>query len=374
MWEKWSTKLTTDFDYYMHDLTHDPSILGPYVIVVYDHDVVAAMLVGRVRLHRVSSVISFINVRTPKVKVLEIVAGGRLGEHSTPIDSVLASKLSEISQSRTFDLVCFHRMPLCSELFRSIKQLPGIRVRVPHVFHYSVLSLAESTTNYPLFLSGKHRREIRRKTRIVEKCFPGKIRVQCFAEPSELERGLQDAASIDRGTWQHYLGNGLVDAMSNRTHLEFCGKQRWLRIYISYINQLPVAFLVGQLHRQTFYCQHAGYRSEFSRFSVGSLLTNWVLNDLAQSGVQEVDLGEGEQEHHRRLGCKATDEGTVHLYSSTLRGIYLNIFFAVDEVAQVTGKKLMNGWLNKASKVCQTLLISHRTQESSSDGTPRSLA
>jgi CelD/BcsL family acetyltransferase involved in cellulose biosynthesis len=63
------------------------------------------------------------------------------------------------------------------------------------------------------------------------------------------------------------------------------------------------------------------------QFSVGSLLTARVFEELAAAGVQRVDLGEGGQEHNRRLGCQMGDEGTVHVYSPTLRGVWLSLFF-----------------------------------------------
>jgi len=40
-----------------------------------------------------------------------------------------------------------------------------------------------------------------------------------------------------------------------------------------------------------------------------------------------VDLGEGGQGHNQRLDCQIADEGTMHIYSSTLRSVKLNLFF-----------------------------------------------
>ena len=359
-WEKWSHNLKTDIRYYLYNLRNDPAIVHPYVLAVYEDGIVQALLVGQIRIHKVSTVImSFIRIRSPKVKVLEIVAGGRIGRQSTVIDTLLALKLLEASQTKNVDLLCFHRMPLGSELFRVIKRLPGLslRIRVPHVFYYSVMTLNAPEVG-PGF-SGKKKREIRRKTRILERSFPGKFHVQCFAQPSELAMGLRDALLIDCGTWQHYLGNGLVDAMRSYDHWAFCARQGWLRIYVAYIDHIPVAFLLGQHYNQTFYCQHAGYRREFSSFSVGSLLTAWVLNDLATAGVEQVDLGEGEQEHNRRLGCQRNAEGTVHLYSLTLLGMYLNIIFAVSDMIRMCGERLIKAkWVTRANRTWKRLLIS----------------
>ena len=361
IWEPWSRNLDTDLDYYLHNLKNDSTILHPFVITAYLDGVAQAMLVGQVRKQRVSTVVSFVNVRGPKVKVLEIVNGGRMGKQSPAIDRLLASQLRAATRIVDVDLLCFRRLPLQSELFRMLQQAPGLlmKERVPHVFYYSVIPLTASPGNPVRALSGKNRREVRRKTRILQRNFPGKASFQCFAKPGELEAGLREAASVDIATWQHYLGCGLVDAQRNNNNLAFCAEQGWLRIYVMYIEQSPVAFLIGQHYKRTFYCQHAGYHPDFARFSVGSLLTASVLETLAAEGVEQVDLGEGSQEHNRRLGCRIYEEGTVHVYAPTLRGLYLNTLFAATHTIRKIGRgSITKLRMNRASKAWSRFLIS----------------
>jgi CelD/BcsL family acetyltransferase involved in cellulose biosynthesis len=284
-----------------------------------------------------------------------------MGRQSPAIDRLLASQLCATTRSEDVDLICFRRLPLQSELFRMLQQAPGLlmKERVPHVFHYSVVPLTAPPGKLARALSGKNRREARRKTRILQRNFPGKAVFQCFSQPEEMEAGLREAASVDVATWQHYLGCGLVDAQRSHNNLAFCAKQGWLRIYVMYVDQFPVAFLIGQHYKQTFYCQHAGYHPDFSRFSVGSLLTAWVLETLAADGVEQVDLGEGSQEHNRRLGCRVYEEGTVHVYAPTLRGMYLNMLFAATQKVRTIGRgSITKLRLNRASKAWSRFLIS----------------
>ena len=315
IWKNWAHNLNTDFDYFLHNMKTDSTILHPYVVTVYQNGAAEAMLVGQVRKLRISTVVSFVNIRGPEVRMLEIVNGGRMGKQSATIDRLLALQLCSATRRADIDLLCFQRLPLHSELFRMLHQSPGplMKKRVPHVFRYSVVPLTASPSEHARAFSGKNRREVRRKTRILQRTFPGKAHVQCFAQPGELEVGLGEAALVDVATWQHYLGRGFLDEQHSHEKLAFCAPQGWLRIYVMYIDEFPVSFLIGQHYKQTFYCQHAGFRPDFSRFSVGSLLTAWVLESLAAAGVEQVDLGEGSsQEHNRRLGCRIYEEGTVH--------------------------------------------------------------
>jgi CelD/BcsL family acetyltransferase involved in cellulose biosynthesis len=130
------------------------------------------------------------------------------------------------------------------------------------------------------------------------------------------------------------------------------------------LEDTPCAFLIGQLFRNIFHCQYAGYHPDFARFSVGSVLTARALENLAEAGVEQVDLGEGGQEHNRRLGCEKREEGTVHVYSPTLRGIWLNMFFAATQTVRAGGRKTLSRLrLNGAVKLWLQFLTSRPKQQ-----------
>ena len=364
IWTKWTHNLNTDLDYYLDNLNSDSTILNPYVITVSQGGIPQAMLVGQIRKRRVSTVVSSVNIHGPKAKVLEVITGGRIGRQSAAIDKRLAMQLRNALREDGIDLVCFQRLPLQSELFRELQNMSSLLVkrRVPHVFCYSVVPLTAPEGKRARALSGKNRREVRRKTRILERAFPGKMRFRCFSGPVELEAGLRDATAVRLTTWQHHLVGCAPDTWQGRDNLAFCARKGWLRIYVMYVDDSPVAFLIGQRYQQTFYCQHAGYRFDFARYSVGSLLTAWAFESLAAAGVEQADLGEGGQEHNRRLGCRVYEEGTVHLYSPALRGQCVNVFFAAAQAVRAGGRGIrkMLG-LDWPARLWRDFLVKGRT-------------
>ena len=363
VWRKWTHGLDTDLDYFSHNLKTDSTIQRPHVITIWKDGICQAMLVGYVKKRKVSTVVSFVNIPGPNVHVLEIVRGGRIGRQSSAIDKLLAMELLQAIRSGDVELVCFQRLSLHSELLHEIQQLPGllVRDRVPHVFYYSVLSLQAKAGKQASLLPGKARREARRKTRILEREFPGKARVQCFSERGEIEVGIRDALTVAATTWQYHIGQGFSDTLQTQANLRFCAKKKWLRIYVLYLEDTPCAFLIGQLVRNIFHCQYAGYHPDFARYSVGSVLTARTLENLAEAGVEQVDLGEGGQEHNRRLGCPVREEGTVHVYSPTLRGICLNMFFAATQMVRAGGRYARSGLqLHQVARLWSQFLIWRR--------------
>jgi Acetyltransferase (GNAT) domain len=340
-WRKWAHTLETDIDYFLHQLNEDPAVLRPYVLTVYNDGTPQAMLVGQIRRQRASSVVSFVSIPGPIVKVLEIKKGGRIGRPSAAIDQLIAVELLKSTKRGEVDSICLERLPLHSRLFREIQKLPGflVKERVPHVLRYSVLSLNAPDGRATQVFSGKQQREVRRKTRIVERAFPGRVTMKCFSGLEELDAAMCDAMRVAVTTWQYYMGLGLTDTAKTREALRFFARQGWLRIHILYIADLPCAFLVGQLYNNTFHCQFAGFHPNYTRYSVGSLITARAFEALAAAGVQRVDLGEGGQEHNRRLGCQMSEEGTVHIYSPTLRGLCLNLFFGTTQMVRKGGRR-----------------------------------
>ena len=374
VWRRWAHSLETDIDYFLHQLTYDSAILRPCVITVCDGGVARAMLVGQVRKRRASAVVSFLNIQGPKERVLEIRKGGRIGQPSSEIDRVLALELVRITKRGDVDTLCFERLPLHSELLRQIQHLRGLSVkeRIPHTFCYSVLSLTAPERKRSRVFSGKTRREVRRKTRILERAFPDQVQMKCFSQPTELDAGMCDAMRVAVTTWQYYLGLGLTDTARTRETFRFFARQGWLRIYVLYIKETPCAFLVGQLYNNNFHCQYAGYHPNYTRFSVGCLLTARAFEDLAAAGVHRVDLGEGGQEHNRRLGCHLSEEGTMHLYSPTLRGLCLNMFFGTTQVIRRSGRHAKSAFqLDRLGKLWRQYRLSRwqSRQPSSHSGT-----
>jgi len=371
VWEMWAHSLDTDFDYFLHNLAHDASTLHPCVITVYNGSVPRAMLVGQVRMRRASAVVFFLNVPGPRERVLTINKGGRMGQPSSLIDELLASELLKIAKSGMVDALSFERLPLQSELFRHIQRMPGFLVKecVPHVFYYSVLTLNAQGKDCPSVLTGKAQREVRRKTRILDNAFPNKVHLKCFSQPEELNAGLRDALRVAGTTWQYHLGEGLAHAPQAQVNFQFFAQQGWLRIYILYIKESPCAYLVGQLYNHAFYCQHAGFNPNFTPYSVGSVLTARAFEDLAAMGVRQVDLGEGGQEHNRRLGCEKSEEGTVHIYSPTLRGVWLSLFFLSTRAIRKSGRRMQTTlhlhWLSRIWR--QYLLSRWQSQHPSSE-------
>lgn len=376
VWQNWTHSLDTDIDYYLHNLRTDPTIVRPYVITVCEAGIAQAMLVGLLTKRKASAVVSFVSIPGPTARILEIVNGGRVGGQSAAIDKLIALQLSMAIKCEKVDFLCFQRLPINSELLTQVHQVPklGFKQRLGHTIYDPVLSLtARDGKRAPVF-SGKILREVRRKSRNLQRAFPTKTRFKCFSDPAELDGGVRDAIATAAATWQYPLGYGLLNTLRVREGFKFFAKQGWLRIYVLYVDDLPCAFLIGQLYKDTFYCQYAGYRSSFARFSVGSLLTAWALESLAEAGVQQVDLGDGSQEYNHRQGCETRETVRLHIYSPTVRSFLISLFFATTQIARAAVRRIASELgLNRIGKIWRDFLVTSSTRRHQDLRSPVSL-
>lgn len=347
-WEPATNGLDTDIDYYLQNLKNDWTILRPYVISIFNGQDKPSMLIGYIRRRKVSTRISMVRVPGPWARVLEIVPIGLLGPATPEVKKLMIKQLAKTLKGDV-DLLCFRRLALDGQLFREVSQIPGLLagMRIPHTFPYSTMTLMESRDvpagkRFTVF-SGKMRREARRKTLNLQKAFPGGVAFKCFSDLSELNVGLADMENISAAAWQHSLGVGFTDILPSLEAYRAFARKGWLRIFVLYVGGQPCAYLLGQLHQGTFYCQRTGYHPNFARYSVGSVLTAMAFENLAAAGAQRVNLGEGDQEHNRRLGCEKNEEGTVHVYAPTLRGIGLNLFFGITQAVREAGRQAQEG-------------------------------
>jgi hypothetical protein len=341
IWHHFDHSLDTDIDYYLFNLRNDPTILHPYVVTVGSYGATHSMLVGIVRKRKASAVVAFVNVPGPQARELEVEKRGILGRRSSAIDQLLALQLSEALKSGQADFLCFRGLPLRSGLIQELEQSMGLRAkkRGLHGLVDSTWFLTAPEGGRLSFLPGKRRREIGRNTRNLNRTFKNRVSFKCLFSSAQLDTGIRDAMAIAATTYKYSLGWGLRDTSQIREQLKFLCGRGWLRIYLLYVADLPCAFIIGQLYNERFYCQYAGYRPEYRRFSLGWLLTAWAAEHLVAGGARRIDFGQGNQDHSRRLGCKVCQEGTAHVYAATLRGFRLDVFFAVTHAAQTSSHR-----------------------------------
>jgi CelD/BcsL family acetyltransferase involved in cellulose biosynthesis len=140
-----------------------------------------------------------------------------------------------------------------------------------------------------------------------------------------LELAIRDIEEIASKAKRRLFGLGFFDTPQCREQMLATAQKCWLRIYILYLAEKPVAFWKGVLFGGCLQGEHVGYDPAWSKFSPGIFLFLKMIEDLRKDGVKTVDLGFGDTQFKEDLGNLRCVESQVRFYAPTLRGILLNL-------------------------------------------------
>jgi CelD/BcsL family acetyltransferase involved in cellulose biosynthesis len=168
----------------------------------------------------------------------------------------------------------------------------------------------------------------------------GAVRVECFQKPESVPRFMADASAISRRTYQwNLLDLGFRDTDAMRTRLRWVAERGWLRSYVMYCRDVPVAFMWGHQFGDGYYIDDGGYDPDYAKLSVGSVLQLKLIEHLF-AGVnrpQFLDFSTGFGTHKGRFGNFSRRELNVLILPATPRNRLLrSSYLATDRLSKGT--------------------------------------
>lgn len=188
-------------------------------------------------------------------------------------------------------------------------------------FEHQFIRMPTSMADYLAQLGSRSRQSVQYSHRRLLKDMGGEVRCECFETEQSIDRFVADAQAISRKTYQwNLLGLGLRDADALRASLRFSAQKGWMRSFILYCKEVPVAFMLGDLHDDCYYYDDVGYDPAFAKSSVGSVLQLMVLEQLfARSDRPSYfDFSTGYGEHKGRFGNFSRRETNLLVMPPTL--------------------------------------------------------
>ena len=157
---------------------------------------------------------------------------------------------------------------------------------------------------------------------------------------------LADAiAHVSRKTYQsRLLDIGLNNTPEQVEKFIAVANGGWLRAYVLWMENTPIAFRLGYCANGTYYSHHIGYDPSLSKLQLGTYLLMDALMDLFADGIVSVDFLSGDSEHKRRMSNKAHQERHYYLVPRGWPGTFrANTLRLVNAVSEMSGN-----WLAKS--------------------------
>ena len=175
-------------------------------------------------------------------------------------------------------------------------------------------------------MGSKHRHELFRKERRIQKEFNGKITFSCYNNEAEIAKLCDDIEEVARNSFQHILGHGFINNTTNENFLLISAKRGWLRGYLLYIDEIPCAYYICQIFKEIFSFHFSGFDERYKNYSPGVVLLKYVLEDIYkhEKNIKEIDWGMGDQIFKKHLGNYSFKVGSIYIFPPTFYGFILN--------------------------------------------------
>lgn len=213
-----------------------------------------------------------------------------------------------------------------SAIGQQVQAMPGVPgfLRMAHGPAYQRRRAAVKKTldDYLSTLGPKTRQDLRRHERRLLKEANNQVRISVHTEAESVDGFLDAVERISRQTYQwNQLGIGIANKASTAELLRVSASNGWLRGYVLYAEEQPIAFMVGHLYRGSYLSDSIGYDPAWHRLSAGNVLHLYVMSDLAALGdkARWFDFMYGDNSNKERLSDDAHLEQNYYLIPKSLR-------------------------------------------------------
>lgn len=196
---------------------------------------------------------------------------------------------------------------------------------VPAQYMRYYIDLRQSFSDYKHKFSSKTRSTLGRKIKKYAEHCGGTISWKSYKTRDEVRAFFALARQVSVNTYQEkLLDAGLPDTEGFVSSMEVLASEGRVRAYILFDGDRPVSYLYCPIHNGVLLYQYLGYLPEYGKWSVGTLLQWFALEEIFGEGKFKLfDFTEGQSEHKRFFGTHSVQCANVYFLKRSLRNILL---------------------------------------------------
>jgi hypothetical protein len=337
-----------EHEYFLTRVRTRPDVIGPFGIVVEDGGQPLAGLAGRVESRRLSTAVGYKVVYAPRVRLLQVVDGGIVATGAEAL-ALLVEAVRAVLDRREVDAVALPALPIDSDLYRAFAALgsPFQRQHLIAPWTRRRLVLPSTFEEFVASRSSNTRWRIRREEKRIAAELGAELEVLVVRDAGQLERLVGDVDRVARSTYQRLLGAGFSDTPEQRALARTGLEHGWLRGYLLYHRDAPIAYWLCSVHGETMLIRTAGYDDAWAAHRVGIHLLMRVIEDaIADPTLRILDFGPGDAAYKQQFSNESWQERNLLVFAPTLRGLRINaVRTAVLASAQLARRVLDAGRL-----------------------------
>lgn len=275
----------------------------------------AAVMLARISRIRVPVRIGYARLPTPRLRVLDVVYGGLLHDHSPDSIASLTQAITNHLASGV-DLVRINHLRDDDPVSEPIRAM-GIPVRSEP--HYALsFPNARNGQDALSHRSSKSRSKLRRYAKKLDETV-GDTTLEVYTRPDDVDLILRATEQITSRTYHAAIGYGVRDTPRWRTLLTRAANSGHMRTYILSVHGKPIAYQNGLLIAGAYHLDGKGYDPDLAEHRPGNTLFLRMLDDLVANGCHTIDFGFGEAEYKQVFAKESWNETTYHIYGKSAR-------------------------------------------------------
>jgi Acetyltransferase (GNAT) domain len=345
-WSPLNRHPDADIDFFSFFVRTQRADEMPFVLILTENEEPKALLIGRLENTVLFLKIGYVKLFKLRLRQLTFLADGAagcLGESTPEVARIFTEKILELLKSKTADRAVLSTVRTDSELYNVARTAPGRLQRdyahetTPHW----AMSIPATFGEFLKQVSSKRRWWLRHLLREIEKDHNGQVICKTFHNSADVESFCADAEKVAKLTYQRGLGVGFMNTEHDRQRLELSAEKGWLRAYILYAEDKPIAFWYGVVYKRVWYSFWTGYDPAYQSYNPGTVLLLKMLEDLCASNVSEIDFGIGPAEYKERFGHHNRIEAFVNIHAPTLKGVAASLLTLVNAFISRSGKTML---------------------------------
>ena len=317
-----------DIDYHLAKVRARPEMVRPHVALVERDGRPTALAIGRLERASLHCRIGYRTVYRPRLQLIVLRPGVVFADASPWDVHALMSQLTRSLVRGEADGLSLYGLDPDAALYRAARRMPSMFCRdafVTHESHYT-LELPDSLAAFMASRSRHARSELRGVGNRLARAYGDRLSVRIFRSPDDLQQVRRDLARVDASAYQGRLRLDGREAERTSELMSLALARGWLRAYVLYLDDRPVAYWSGYLYRGRFSGANTGYDPAYARDRVGTFLFLRLLEDLCDdAAAQTVDYGCGDAEHKRRFASGRTIEAHPLIFAPTFTGLRANV-------------------------------------------------
>jgi hypothetical protein len=336
--------IDSDIDYFLTVVRNAPNVTRPHVVLIQRPGLPALLAVARLERLSLPLSIGYRTLLRPQLRAIVVTFGGVIGAAGADDERLLIDELRRPLDTGEADMLLLPKIDIAGTLRDIVAERAGW-LRRSHAQSGTrrwVASVPESLDAFWSGRSAKTRQTLRRQDRNLVRKYGDGLRLRRFEYPHEMAELCRDMEAVASKTYQRGLGAAYSGSPLDLGLIELGLSRRWLRTWMLYLWDRPVAFWSGTNYANTFTTGTPGFDPEYAKDSVGRYTMFRMIEDLcAADEVTQLDFGSGDADYKAAFGTVARLEADVFLMRRGLHPMTVNLAAATLAVVNGWGRQLV---------------------------------